>query len=477
MPSDIAGKRVLILSIGTRGDVQPFLVLASALQRAGAEPLLATLPHYTHLGREFGVRVVSILADGVKWPEPADLGDAAEDKDVFEEKLIFEPYAAHTSGMLARVRALATEHGSHVVVVGMLIWYVQWLREAAAAARPRPPPADALAVVGATLRARARARAPRTQFGAPPRNSLTRHRRATRCTRGCRRASSRCTRSPTPISSARAWTRHMSSTSSCTRRRSRSPTCRASPAPRRGSGRSRPMRRCRRSPPSSSDFCRAARRPSGLNFGSMPVRRANSAAQFGARNSDASPLRQVYSRAGWAADMLAALEAHRRRRRPRARDRQARAEACCGVARRARRTVGVARCGVAAVRVRDSPRRRGHRRRRRPRARAVARRAAPHVDRSGAMGQVDSRPRCRCVDGRTRTLRRRLHRRPSCRPPRPAAARRRRRARGCARRRRRRQPRQRLIGERAQGGGDKPAVCRSGGVPSRGGGGAAGGGV
>ena len=68
MPPDIAGKRVLILSIGTRGDVQPFLVLAAALRRAGAEPLLATLPHYTHLGREFGVRVVSILADGVRGP-------------------------------------------------------------------------------------------------------------------------------------------------------------------------------------------------------------------------------------------------------------------------------------------------------------------------------------------------------------------------------------------------------------------------
>ena len=79
MLSDIAGKRVLILSIGTRGDVQPFLVLAAALRRAGAEPLLATLPHYTHLGREFGVRVVSILADGVRWPEPADLGEPPPD--------------------------------------------------------------------------------------------------------------------------------------------------------------------------------------------------------------------------------------------------------------------------------------------------------------------------------------------------------------------------------------------------------------
>ena len=49
MLSDIAGKSVLILSIGTRGDVQPFLVLAAALRRAGAEPLLATLPHYTQL--------------------------------------------------------------------------------------------------------------------------------------------------------------------------------------------------------------------------------------------------------------------------------------------------------------------------------------------------------------------------------------------------------------------------------------------
>ena len=47
----------------------------------------------------------------------------------------------------------------------------------------------------------------------------------------------------------------------------------------------------------------------------MPVRRAipaRNSARNSARHSDASPPRllQVYSRAGWAADMLAALEAH-----------------------------------------------------------------------------------------------------------------------------------------------------------------------
>ena len=168
MPPDIAGKRVLIDRHA--GDVQPFLVLAAALRREGAEPLLATL-RYTHLGREFGVRVVSILADGVRWPEPADLGDAAEDKDVFEEKLIFEPYAARTSGMLARVRA-GDGARLHVVVVGMLIWYVQWLREALRLPLVHAHLQPALAVVGAPLRGAARARAPRTQFGATRRAIL-----------------------------------------------------------------------------------------------------------------------------------------------------------------------------------------------------------------------------------------------------------------------------------------------------------------
>ena len=36
---DIVGRRVLIVTLGTRGDVQPFLVLAHALKRAGASEI------------------------------------------------------------------------------------------------------------------------------------------------------------------------------------------------------------------------------------------------------------------------------------------------------------------------------------------------------------------------------------------------------------------------------------------------------
>ena len=311
MPPDIAGKRVLILSIGTRGDVQPFLVLAAALRRAGAEPLLATLPHYTHLGREFGVRVVSILADGVRWPEPADLGDAAEDKDVFEEKLIFEPYAAHTSGMLARVRALATEHGSHVVVVGMLIWYVQWLREALR-----------LPLVHAHLQP--------TRWLSSERRSEVQRARAHRARNSAQLAAQFSDTPPLRAQvharlSARFLALHPLTDADFIRARMDAPhelhllvyppslTLTHLPGIAGTSTGFWQEQADASLPPLAAElerFLKSGPPPVCLNFGSMPVRRANPGAQFGARNSDASTLHQVYSRAGWAADMLAALQAH-----------------------------------------------------------------------------------------------------------------------------------------------------------------------
>ena len=127
---DIVGRRVLIVTLGTRGDVQPFLVLAHALKRAGAIPLLLTLPQYVHLGIEFDVAVSSLLEDGMSWPDMNALSDGGvENRDEFEDSLVLEPYARFGRTMLRRIERAASEAPPDIVVVGMIVWFVQWLRE------------------------------------------------------------------------------------------------------------------------------------------------------------------------------------------------------------------------------------------------------------------------------------------------------------------------------------------------------------
>ena len=123
-------RKIFILTIGTRGDVQPFIYLAQALQRAGIKPLLITLPHFVHLGVEFGVQIASILEIGESWPDTGALADdGVESKKSFEERLILEPYAEYGCSMLHRIESLASEHSPDAIVVGMIIWFLNWLRE------------------------------------------------------------------------------------------------------------------------------------------------------------------------------------------------------------------------------------------------------------------------------------------------------------------------------------------------------------
>ena len=121
--------RVLILTLGTRGDVQPFITLARMLERIGVAPLLVTLPHYLNLCSEAGVPCASLLGDDESWPETSSLGGGVEDQAEFEEKMIIEPYVQHMPTMLMRLEQLAGEFSPDMVVVGMLIWFVEWLRE------------------------------------------------------------------------------------------------------------------------------------------------------------------------------------------------------------------------------------------------------------------------------------------------------------------------------------------------------------
>ena len=87
-PPDLSGRSVLIVTLGTRGDVQPFLALAGALQRCGAKPLLVVPPHYLDLCAEHSVPAESLLDAGEAWPTMHDLAAGAEEnQEEFEERV------------------------------------------------------------------------------------------------------------------------------------------------------------------------------------------------------------------------------------------------------------------------------------------------------------------------------------------------------------------------------------------------------
>jgi sterol 3beta-glucosyltransferase len=55
--------RIAVLAVGSRGDVQPMLVLALGLQAAGHTVRLATHEAYAPLAREYGLELAVALDD------------------------------------------------------------------------------------------------------------------------------------------------------------------------------------------------------------------------------------------------------------------------------------------------------------------------------------------------------------------------------------------------------------------------------
>jgi len=56
----ITGCRPLLITTGSRGDVQPFLVLARALSEAGAHPVVAAPRRFDNLAARFGVEFIGL---------------------------------------------------------------------------------------------------------------------------------------------------------------------------------------------------------------------------------------------------------------------------------------------------------------------------------------------------------------------------------------------------------------------------------
>ena len=118
-----AGRRPLILTFGTRGDVQPFIPLAAEMATRGMKPLIATLPIFRDLIETSGLAFGALVEENEAAPPKVD--DAREE---FFLHGVAHFYDAHGDAMLDSVRRLVTSHAADCIVVGSLIFFLKWLR-------------------------------------------------------------------------------------------------------------------------------------------------------------------------------------------------------------------------------------------------------------------------------------------------------------------------------------------------------------
>src|SRR5688500_5521736 len=55
--------KIALLTLGTRGDVQPYAVLGGALQRRGHQVVLSTARNFESLARSYGIEFAPVDAD------------------------------------------------------------------------------------------------------------------------------------------------------------------------------------------------------------------------------------------------------------------------------------------------------------------------------------------------------------------------------------------------------------------------------
>ena len=122
-PSSTGVRRPIILTFGTRGDVQPFLPLALEMQSRGMSPLLVSLPLFRGLAEDSGVPFASLVEDEAA--TAPDVDDARED---FFLHGVANFYDRHGDAMVRCVRKLVASHGADCLVIGSLIFFLKWLR-------------------------------------------------------------------------------------------------------------------------------------------------------------------------------------------------------------------------------------------------------------------------------------------------------------------------------------------------------------
>lgn len=104
-PATTQRRRPLLITIGTRGDIQPLVPLALAMRRAGWSPLFASQPHHCTLVLEHGLEFASIFDDEADWRFCSNYDDHLTH---FEEWNRF--YTKHLGAIRRRLKALVEAH-------------------------------------------------------------------------------------------------------------------------------------------------------------------------------------------------------------------------------------------------------------------------------------------------------------------------------------------------------------------------------
>ena len=116
-------QRPMILTFGTRGDVQPFIPLALEMKARGMNPLIVTLPLFKHLIEGSGIAFANIVEDDDAAAPIVD--DESED---FFLHGVAHFYDKHGDAMVNRVQLLVASHRVDCIVLGSLIFFLKWLR-------------------------------------------------------------------------------------------------------------------------------------------------------------------------------------------------------------------------------------------------------------------------------------------------------------------------------------------------------------
>jgi len=143
-------RRPLILTLGTRGDFQPFLPLCRAMLSAGWSPLLSSLETFRPLALAADLPFAPLVPDHNAKPPPID----DPDEKAFHAG-VAEFYETYGDAMLDQIRALAVSHRADLVIVGSIIFCLGFVRSlglpvAHMRFAPYGPPPEATAAASAT---------------------------------------------------------------------------------------------------------------------------------------------------------------------------------------------------------------------------------------------------------------------------------------------------------------------------------------
>src|SRR3954471_15648332 len=95
---------ILIIALGTRGDVQPYIALALGLQKAGHQVTICTVSNFRSFVEEYGLNCCCTYDDTIESLQ-TDLGRAVldDDKSVWETITVYAKVAKQAGPLQTRM--------------------------------------------------------------------------------------------------------------------------------------------------------------------------------------------------------------------------------------------------------------------------------------------------------------------------------------------------------------------------------------